>query len=411
MRILYIYNLYQQSGGENLWVGSEPELMGSRGHTVVTYKRDNREILDFHFWQKGSLLWQASWSEQSYREVRDLIRRERPEVAHVYNTLALVTPSVYYACREEGVPVVQTLYNYRLVCPGASLLRDGHICEECIDHSLWRGVRHACYRGSSLQTASLAWMLHSHRRRGTWTDTVTAYIVPTPFMRQKFIQGGLPGDKIVVKPNFHEPDPGLRESADGSALYIGRLTPEKGLRTLLAAWSQMQDAPHLRIIGDGPLREELEASAAREGHGKIEMLGPRSHSETLAYLKKASFLVLPSEWYEGFPHVILEAFACGVPIVASRIGTLADIIKDGETGLLYEPGQPADLAAKITWIAKNENECHHMAQNARRVYKTEYTADRNYERLMAIYGAAVEGRIAELAGVSGMKTAVHARPA
>jgi len=398
LKILYIYNLYQQPGGENLWVESEPELMKSRGHGVVTYKRDNREIRNFTAWQKGSLYWRASWSRQSYREVRELIRRHRPDAAHVYNTLALVTPSVYYACRDEGVPVVQTLYNYRLVCPAGTLLRDGRICEECIDHSLWRSVRYRCYRHSAVQTASVARMLDSHRRRGTWTQAVTAYIVPTDFMRRKFVQGGLPAGKIVVKPNFHEPDPGLRESADGSALYIGRLTREKGVDTLLTAWAQMPNAPLLRIVGDGPLREQLAERVARESGGNIEILGPRPHGETVAYLKKASLLILPSEWYEGFPHVILEAFACGVPIVASRIGTLPDIIQDGTTGLLFEPGQPADLAAKVTWMIGHEDETRRMVQNGRGAYECEYTADRNYDRLLDIYQGAIEGRIAELAG-------------
>lgn len=413
MRILYTYNLYQEAGGENLWVESEPALMKTRGHPVITYKRDNREIVDFSIWQKGSLFWRASWSQQSYSEVRELIRRERPEVAHVYNTLPLVTPSVYYACRDEGVPVVQTLYNYRLVCPAATLLRDGRVCEECLNHSLLRSIRYRCYRNSAIQTASVARLLYSHRNRGTWREAVTAYIVPTEFMRRKFIQGGLPAEKVIVKPNFHEPDPGLRESSDGSVLYIGRLTQEKGVRTLLAAWARMENAPRLRLIGDGPLRKELELQARKEGRGKIDILGPRPHSETVSYLKKAKALVLPSEWYEGFPHVILEAFACGVPIVASRIGTLADIIEDRETGLLFEPGRPEDLAAKVMWMIENQAESRRIGQNGRRAYECEYTADRNYQRLVAIYGGAIEGRVAELAGaeISGMSAAASRKMA
>jgi len=404
MKILYIYNLYQQSGGENQWVESEPELMKARGHTIVSYRRDNREILNFSAWQKAALLWKASWSERSYRKVRQLIRRERPEVAHVYNTLALVTPSVYYACREEGVPVVQTLYNYRLVCPAGTLLRNGRICEECIAHSLARSVRHACYRGSRVQSAAAAWTLYAHRRRGTWRNCIDAYLVPTEFMRRKLVEGGLPADKIVVKPNFHEPDPGLRQQSDGSALYIGRLAVEKGVRTLAAAWEHLPHPPLLRVIGDGPLREELEHAAERS-QGRIEILGHRSHEETIEYLKKAAFVLLPSEWYEGFPHVILEAFACGVPVVASRIGTLADVIRDGETGLLFQPGQPQDLVAKVGWLAEHDSEARRIGLNGRRAYQMEYTGDRNYERLLAIYQAAIAGRIAELASVPSDRAA------
>ncbi|OLC95798.1 MAG: glycosyl transferase family 1 [Acidobacteria bacterium] len=395
MKILYIYNLYQQPGGENHWVESEPQLMEAHGHAVVLYKRDNSEIRDFSWWQKGALLWQAGWSRQSFREVRSLLRRERPDVAHVYNTLALVTPSVYYACRDEGVPIVQTLYNYRLVCPAGSLLRKGRICEECIDHSLWRSVRYGCYRNSRVQTAAVAGMLYRHRRRATWSQMIDAYLVPTEFMRRKLIEGGLPADKIVVKPNFHEPDAGLREASDGSALYVGRLTEEKGLRVLVAAWKQMKSPPRLRLIGDGPLREELER-AAGVSRGGIEVLGQRSQAETMEYLKKAALVVLPSAWYEGFPHVILEAYACGIPILASRIGTLADVIEDGVTGLLAEPGDPAELAKKVRWIIENESAARQIGLNGRRAYETLYTAERNYLHLMAIYQRAIETRLVSI---------------
>jgi glycosyltransferase involved in cell wall biosynthesis len=305
-------------------------------------------------------------------------------VAHVYNTVALVTPSVYYACHDEGVPVVQTLYNYRLLCPAGTFLREGRICEECVQHSLWRSVGYSCYRESSLQSAALAWTLHSHRRRGTWNQIIRRYLVPTEFMRRKLVEGGLPADKIMVKPNYHEPDPGLREQSDGSVLYVGRLSVEKGLRTLLAAWPMLDTPPRLHIVGDGPLRQELERSAARSG-GKISILGSLPHEDVISYLKRAAALVLPSEWYEAFPHVILEAYACGVPIVASRIGTLADVIHDGLTGVLFEPGNAADLAAKLTGLLRDASAASRIGIAGRSEYEANYTADKNYERLMQIY--------------------------
>jgi glycosyltransferase involved in cell wall biosynthesis len=386
MKILYIYNLYQQSGGENQWVQSEPDLFKARGHDVVVYRRDNNEIHDFSFWKRASLFWKSAWSRESYEAVRALIRRERPDVAHVYNTLALVTPSVYYACHEEGVPVVQTVYNYRLLCPAANFLRNGRVCEDCVQHSLWRSVAHGCYRDSRLQSAALAWTLQSHRRRDTWNEIVDLYIAPTEFMRCKLIEGGLPAAKIVVKPNYHEPDPGLRVASDGSALYVGRLAPEKGVRTLLAAWQMLDRPPRLRVVGDGPLREELEETVARMPlGGGIELLGTRPHHEVIELLKAAAFLILPSEWYEAFPHVILEAFACGAPIVASRIGTLPDVIQDGVNGVLFEPSQAADLAAKVKWIVSHPDDARLIAMSARADYETKYTADRNYERLLGIY--------------------------
>jgi glycosyltransferase involved in cell wall biosynthesis len=391
MKLLYLYNLYQQSGGENMWVQSEPELFRERGHEVVIHRRDNKEIQDFSTWRKASLFWQARWSQESYDAVRALIRRERPDVAHVYNTLVLLTPSVYYACRDEGVPVVQTVYNYRLLCPAGTFLRDGTICEQCVEHSLMRSVVHGCYRESRMQSAALAWTLRSHRQRGTWSDVVDLYLTPTEFMRHKLIEGGLPAAKIVVKPNFHDPDPGLREASDGSALYIGRLTPEKGVRTLLAAWQMMghSHAPKLRIMGDGPLRDEVEG-AARNPESMIEFLGPRPHHEVIARIKKAAFLVLPSEWYEAFPHVILEAFACGIPIIASEIGTLADIIQHKKTGVLFQPGNAEDLATKVKWVVAHEDEAARLGMAGRVQYEAQYTAERNYQRLLGIYRGLVE---------------------
>ena len=391
MKILYIYNRYQQEGGENLWVESEPDLLRARGHEVFVYRRDNAEIEQFSPWKKASLLWRARWSTESYLAVRALIRRERPAVAHVYNTVALVSPSVYYACRAEGVPVVQTLYNYRLLCPVATLLRNGRICEECVEHSLWRSVRHGCYRTSRLQSAALAWTLHSHRELHTWEETIDCYLVPTEFMRQKLVEGGLSPEKIQVKPNYHDPDPGLRGVPDGSAIYVGRLASEKGLRTLLSAWRLLGGGVVLRIIGDGPLRAEVEAAAALPGAG-IQFLGTRPHSEVISYLKKATMSIVPSEWYEAFPHVILEAYACGLPVVASRLGTLTDVVTDGETGLLFAAGQAADLAAKVNWLMSNSDCARRMGLAARSRYLKEYTADRNYERLMGTYRTLLTSR-------------------
>ena len=399
MKVLYIYNLYQQPGGENQWVEREPELMRGRGHEVLVYKRDNNEISQFSLPQRGSLLWSTAWSERTYLEVRELVRSERPWVVHVHNTLPLVTPSVYYACGEEGVPVVQTLHNYRLLCPAATFVREGHVCEECIEHSLGRSVRHGCYRNSRVQSAAVAWMLYSHRQRGTWQERIDAYLVPTEFMRQKFIKGGLPAERIVVTPNFHDPDPGLREASDGSALYTGRLVTEKGLQALVTAWERLENPPRLGIIGDGPLRQELER-AARLSRGRVEVLGQQSRTEVIARLKKAAFLVLPSEWYEGSPQVVLEAYACGVPILASRIGALAEMVRDGVTGLLFEPGQSADLAAGVRWMTAHEDGARRLGKNGRKAYETQYTAERYYERLMSIYQAVIAG-----------KTGHHARAA
>jgi glycosyltransferase involved in cell wall biosynthesis len=390
MKVLYIHNLYQKTGGEDLWFDSEPNLLKSYGQSRVVYQRDNRELEHYSIWQKASLFWQASWSERSFQDVAEIIRLERPDLAHVYNTQALVTPSVYYACQQADVPVVQTLPNYRLLCPAGSLSRNERICEECVDHSLWRAVRHRCYRDSAIQSASAAWMIYSHGRRGTWAKAVDAYLVATEFMRRK-LSSRLPTDKIFVKPIWHEPDPGLRQRSDGFALFIGRLTAEKGVRTLLKAWSVLTGPP-LRIVGDGPLRQEVEAVVESRTDGLIKALGFRPHNQVIEELKRAAFLVLPSEWYEALPHVILEAYACGVPIIASRIGTLAEVIHDRRTGLLYKPGDQTDLASKVSWLMRHPEEGAKMGLAGRAEYEAKYTGHRNYQLLMEIYAKVLADR-------------------
>jgi len=385
MKLLYLFNLYQQPGGENLWVRSEPELFRARGHDVIIYERDNKEIQGWSLGKKAALLWQARWSRESYAAVRELIRRERPDIAHVYNTLVLLTPSVYYACRDEGVPIVQSVYNYRLLCPAGNFLREGKVCEECVEHSLLRSIRHACYRDSYVQSAALAATLTSHRRMGTWTSVIDRYLVPTAFMKRKLVENGLPAERITIKPNYHEPDPGLREETDGSVLYTGRLSEEKGIHTLVEAWKLLKNPPLLRIIGDGPLRSSLARTLADHPGLRVELMGLQNHSQVISHLKTASCFVLPSEWYEAFPHVILEAFACAVPILASRIGTLPDVITDGITGMLFDPGSPEDLASKMNWMLQHPATVSNIGIAGRHEYVTKYTADKNYERLLGIY--------------------------
>ncbi|MFZ4683204.1 MAG: glycosyltransferase, partial [Terrimicrobiaceae bacterium] len=347
MKIAYAFNYYQQHGGENMWYNSEPDLFRARGHEVVIYSRDNKEIESYSLPQKLALFWQVAWSRKTYDDFSSLLRRERPDVVHVYNTLALISPAIFYACRDAGVPVVQTLYNYRLVCPAATLLREGKVCEECLDHSLLRSIKHRCYRDSALQSASLAHMIAVHRRKGTWSKVINGFIVPTAFMKAKLAQGGVPAEKIFVKPNWHDPDPGMRTQKGEFCLYVGRLSQEKGILTTLDAWARHKDLPPLVIAGDGPLKGEVEKRLRSWNGSPATYLGRISHEEVIGHMKRSICFLLPSEWYEAFPHTILEAYACGVPIVASRIGTLTDVIEDGLTGALYTSGDPDAMAEAV----------------------------------------------------------------
>ncbi|MBW1929009.1 MAG: glycosyltransferase family 4 protein [Deltaproteobacteria bacterium] len=388
MIVLLIHNFYQHPGGEDEVFRAEAALLRSQGHEVVEFVEDNRKV-DGVSPLKAAV--DAIWSREAQRRLRTLIREKKPDVAHFHNTFLRISPAAYYTCKEEGVPVAQTLHNYRLVCPGALLMRDGRVCEDCLGRAVpWPGVAHGCWRGSRTQTAVVAGMLAFHRVLKTWHEQVDCYIALTEFARRKFIEGGLPAEKIVVKPNFVGEE--LRVTSNELQfsrhpslvtryfLFVGRLSPEKGLGTLLRAWQKLKDVP-LKIIGDGPL---LEAVRAFNGGG-VQVLGRRPHDEVIALMKGARCVVFPSEWYEGFPMTIAEAFACGVPVIASRLGAMAEIVEDGRTGLLFEPGNADDLAAKVEWAWAHSEQMAEMGREARREYEEKYTAERNYEMLMQIY--------------------------
>jgi glycosyltransferase involved in cell wall biosynthesis len=389
MRILLTHNRYQQRGGEDAVVQAEKELLSAAGHEVAEYSRHNNEIANYGLWQKATLGPRTVWAWDSYRQLKMILQKEKPDLAHFHNTLPLISPAAYEACREEGIPVVQTVQNYRLLCPAATFLRDGQVCEECFQHNLWRGVRYGCYRGSRPATAVVAAMLAFHRWLDTWSKSVDCYAVPTEFARRKFVAGGLPAEKVVVKPNFLHPDPRARTGSGEYVLFVGRLSPEKGLTTLLRAWACLGKRIPLLIVGAGPMREELEVEAIRQNLGTVRFLGRLSGEQVLSAMKGARFLVFPSVCYEGFPVTLVESFACGLPPIASRLGAMEEIIEDGRTGLHFTPGDPDDLAAKVEWAWTHPERMEEMGRAARAEYEAKYTAERNYQLLMDIYQRAI----------------------
>jgi len=385
MKILLIHNTYQQPGGEDVVFEQERRLLQQHGHEIVTYQRSNHEIEQLSMFERIALVTRIIAADDSKQQVWKILEMFQPDLVHAHNTFMMISPSVYEACGEAHVPVLQTLQNYRLLCPAALLFRDGHVCEECSEHGLTRSVWHGCYRDSRPTTAAVALMLKTHRERRTWTDAVTGYVVATEFARQKFIHGGLPAEKILVKPNFVDPDPGERSQAGDYALFVGRLSPEKGVSTLLAAWSRLGPSIPLVIAGDGPLRPRLEAEVAKNNLRQVSFRGRLNPSETRAAMKQARFLVLPSLWYEGFPMVMAESLACGTPVLGSRLGAIEEIITDGRTGLHFTTGDPTDLGEKVEWAWNHPSELTAMGREARRDYESRYTSEMNYSLLMAIY--------------------------
>jgi glycosyltransferase involved in cell wall biosynthesis len=401
MKIVLVHNTYQQPGGEDIVFRNECELLRRAGHEVVEYQRSNHEVSQYVSVRQLVLAKRTIWASDTRREFRQLLLRERPHIVHIHNTFVMVSPSIYWACRDAQVPVVQTLHNYRLLCPSATFFRDGKVCEECMEHGVWRGVGYGCYRGSRPATAVVAAMLATQRFLGTWSRLIEYYLAPTEFARRKFIAGGLPRDKILVKPNFVHPDPGEGNGDRSYALFVGRLSPEKGLRTLLAAWACLRNSIPLQIVGDGPLRAELEEYVRQHGLSSVCFRGRLMWEETMAVMKRAHSLFLPSECYEGaLPLTVVEAFACGTPVIASKMGAMQDLIADGCTGLHFTPGDAKDLASKAERAWTHLADMVAMRKQARREYEAKYTAARDYEMLLKTYQRAIlnyEARCADLA--------------
>lgn len=386
MKCLMVHNSYQQSGGEDQVFNAEARLLEAHGHDVVRFTAHNDAVREL---APAALAMKTIWNHAAARDARAVMRRERPQVVHVHNTFPLISPAIYHAAWAEGVPVVQTLHNYRLLCPNALLFRDGHVCEDCLRRPIpVPGAVHACYRGSRAASSAVVAMLAVHRLLGTWTRRVDVFIALSDFARQKYIEGGLPAEKIVIKPNFIDPDPGPRETSAGYALFVGRLSPEKGLDTLIAAWERLATRIPLKIVGTGPLAGDAEAAARRMA--EVEWLGGLPREQVLALMKRAEFLVIPSLWYEAFGVVIAEAYGVGLPVISSNLGSMSSLIRPGRTGLHYRPGDAADLAARVEWAIAHRAEMAEMGRQARREYEMWYTADRNYEMLVHAYGLAMD---------------------
>lgn len=381
-----VHNYYQQPGGEDRVASAEAELLQNNGHEVLWYTKHNDAVENIN---ALSLATATIWNRESYKKLYKIIRNEKPDVVHFHNTFPLISPAGYYAAKNNCVAVVQTLHNYRLICPVGTLFRSGNVCEDCMGRAIaWPGVRHACYRENRAATAVVAAMLSSHRLLRTWQRKVDVYIAVSEFARQKFIEAGLSPEKIVVKPNFIEPDPGPGNERDDYALFVGRLSREKGIDTLLAAWEKLDGSINLKIVGDGPLAAKVGDQAARLP--SVEALGRMDRDGVMALMGAANFLIFPSECYETFGLVAVEACARETPVIVSRLGVMSEIIRDRDTGLHFEAGNAEDLATTVRWAVGHPAEMRQMGKAARKEYLKNYTGRRNYQLLTGIYEQAIE---------------------
>jgi glycosyltransferase involved in cell wall biosynthesis len=387
-RVLQVHTRYRQPGGEDLAVEAEKDLLEGAGVKVRQVIFDNADLRDSQsFASDLRLAASAIWSRTAERRVRVEIGASRPQVVHVHNTFPAASPSIYAAARAEGVAVLQTLHNYRFVCPAATTFRDGHACTDCVGRSApWPAVVHACVRGSRPQSAVAAATLTVHRALGTFARGINGYLALTSFQRQVMIDGGLPAERIRVISNFLEPDPGIGEDRRTGVIFAGRLAEEKGIAVLLDAAKVVPGVA--RVIGAGPLAPKVQQAALA---AEVDYLGAGTRAFVISELRRAIALTLPSVWFEGFPLVLLEAYATGTPVIASRLGSLAELVEDGVTGFLTDPESPGDLADRIRWAVGHEDQMRRLGRNARQRYETQFRGPTHLAGLMEAYAWVGDG--------------------
>jgi glycosyltransferase involved in cell wall biosynthesis len=387
MRILICHNFYQQPGGEDQVFAAESDLLRRYGHEVQTHSVHNDAVE-----LEGRLKLAAStiWNRSAATDIADLVRKHRAQVVHFHNTFPLLSPSVYSAARGAGAAVVQTLHNYRLICPSATLFREGKPCEKCVGRLPLPGVVHACYRGSRPATAVAAAMLGIHRALGTYADQIDAYIALTQFARDKFVEAGFDGGKIHIKPNFLDPDPGEGAGDGQFALFVGRLSEEKGIRPMLEAWKAVGTTIPLKICGDGPLADSVQQAATNDL--SIQWLGHLPSSEVIELMGRATMLIFPSLWYEGFPRTIVESLSRGTPVIASDLGSMKELIQPGRTGVLFESGDSTQIAKTVLDLCKDSTTLAAMRRFAREEFLKKYDVARNHRMMLDIYRQAIERR-------------------
>jgi len=386
MKILLCHNQYQQQGGEDQVFLAEKKLLESYPENTVNLFIVNNDKIK-NLFSKISVTLSLSYSIKQKKKLSQILKNNRPDVVHVHNFFPLLSPSIYDACMELNIPVVQTLHNYRIICPSALLMKNNLICEKCINGTPYNAALYRCYRDSIIGSLVVARMVNKHRKQETWNNKVTRFIALTDFAKGKFVEAGISENKIIIKPNFIDErlmNKEFNNNERKGALFVGRLSNEKGILTLLKAWQQID--LKINIAGDGPLFKQLINKATNN----INFLGNIDKTSVLKEMERAEFLIMPSECYEGFPMVLVEAFSQGLPVIASRLGGMKEIVEDRITGLLFDPTNTNDLAAKVNWLKKHPKFCKKMGLNARKIYEEQYTAKKNYKMLTAIYQECID---------------------
>jgi glycosyltransferase involved in cell wall biosynthesis len=393
MKVLLVHNHYgsQSPSGENRVFELERDMLIRNGHEIETVERFSdvlraRRVIGA---VRGALM--TPWNPLAAHAIEEVMRRFQPDIVHAHNTFPMLSPSIFPAARGAGR--VLSLHNYRLVCPAAIPMRSGQVCTKCMDgRTVWPAIRHACYRNSRAATLPLAMNVAFNRWRGTWDRDVERFIVFTKFQRDMMIHAGLPSERIAIKPNFYPGTPRVipfRERPS-KVVFVGRLSEEKGVGDLIDAWLEWGGgAPDLRIIGDGPLRRDLEDRAS--GTPCISFLGQVDHAVAEQEIASARILILPSRCFEGFPMVVREAFALATPVAVSDVGPLPDLVASAN-GAVFRAGNPKNLLENLSALWKQTTRLQKMSEASLQLFKKKYSERENYRLLMEIYDSAIEAR-------------------
>lgn len=381
-RVLIVHNYYQIPGGEDTVVANEKQMLEENGHEVFLYTRNNSELKEMRKLQKLLLPVTTIFNLRTYKEIRSIIRENHINIVHIHNTLSLISPSVYYAANSCKVPVVQTIHNFRLLCPGATFYRNGHICEDCLQKGLNCAVKHNCYRGSKLQTLACAISMKIHKTIGIYGKI--NYICLTKFNKEKLLNlKSVQANRIFVKPNFVKPMGEFIsvEQRENQFVYAGRLDRLKGIDILFNAWKLMADtAPKLVVYGIGPMEKWCKDFISRN-KVNIEMRGFISNTQVRDVIANSKALVLPTQWYEGFPMSIVEAFSVGTPVVCSNLGNAGSLVVEGVSGTKFK----CDSAVELSEAIKRINQYKYIYETTKGTYLENYTEECNYECLYGVY--------------------------
>lgn len=380
MKVLFIHSRYKLSGGEDSVLALEEKMLNDRGVEVKVVIFENKDIKGFL--KKATTFFTAIYSFKAKKKIAKEISSFKPDIIHVHNFFPLVSPSIYDAARTCNVPVIQTLHNFRIICPGALLLRDGKVCEKCIQGNFLNAIYHKCYRDSYFGSLSLASSDFIHKTMNTWNTKVDAFICLTSFAKKKFVQSGIDEAILRIKPNFVDSETSIStDDRKNIGLFVGRISQEKGIMNLIKIHDKMDGK--IIFVGDGPLLNRL------KGLSNYIILGRKPQNEIAEYMKTASFLIFPSICYEGFPMSIVEAYSNRLPVIASKMGAMEEIVIDGKTGCHFLPDDLEMMADKINWAFQNYSELREYGENAYLEYTDKYTSDINYSILLKIYEDAI----------------------